>query len=291
MDVSDRMEALVSHGYALVDQSRIDLESRVWYADLPLQAIDHYYMRGDRNLMPLLLRIEAESPWLEALARNLEEEEPLISCLLKSPTDRHSEDLLMNQLLNRVVVYVPGNKRILLRFYDLFVFQRLLTVLRPAQVVSLFGPIEAISFPFQGELITHTPPELPPGELVPEFWTLKPDQLRQINRDIFKVMTWYEWKFKIDRWPHYSAWAETLSRADQAMERALCDYALCGSSDQQAFARHTLQYGEYFHLHPRIRDLIDALPPDDELGGRDGYREAANKLTEADWALISAPLY
>ena len=289
MDVSDRMEALVNHGYALVDQSRIDLKSCGWYAELPLQTIDHYYMRGDTRLMPLLLRIEADAPWLEALARDLDKEEPLISCLLKSPMDRHSEDLLMNQLLNRVVVYVPGNKRILVRFYDLFIFQHLLCILQPRQIVSLFGPIEAMSFPFQGELITHTPPELPPDELIPVFWTLSADQLRRFNHNLFKVMTWYEWEFEIQRWPHYNDWVETLGRAEQAMERALHEYALHNVGDQQAFARHTLQYGERFHLHPHIQDMMDALR--DEAGNRYNYRDAVFRLSQTDWAAIAASRY
>ena len=295
MDLQERMEALVEHGYALIEQSRIDLATHDWYAELPVQIIDHYYMRGDRRLMPVLLRIDEDAPWLETLARDLEEDDPLISCLLKSPTDRAGEDALMTQLLNRVVVYVPpGSSRILLRFYSPLVFPQLLNIVRPRQIVSLLGPIEAISFPFQGELITHTHPELPPGELIPVFWTLTVDQLRRLDRGeyLFKVMTWYEWEFHLKRWPSYDDWATTLRRAEQAMEYALSQYALHGLSDQQAFARHTLRYGEHFHLHPRMQDLIDALPLRAEApGGRRGYRDAVFALSEADWAAIAAPLY
>ena len=292
MNRQARIAALIEHGYALIDQPRADLDRYSWCASLPLEVIKHTHAMGDLRLMPFLLRIDPKAPWLEALAENLEEDDPILACLLKCPA---GEGQLMHQLVNRIIVHIPFNRSvIILRLYDSLVFQNLLTFLKPGHLASLFGPIEAISFPFQGELITHTPPEVPPGEHIPAFWTLDPDQLRRAynTKDIAKVINWFQWEYEIKHWSHYDDWAATVNRISQAMEYALHRYGLHGTGDQQAFARHTLQYGEHFHLHTRMQDLIDALPLRTEApGGRRGYRDAVFSLSKTDWAAIAAPLY
>lgn len=280
---------LIDHGYAIIDQPLVFTGDLPWYRSMPLRPLVPHGMEGDVEKMPALLRIDADAPWLPELARKTPR---VISCLMSVP-ESCREDVLFSHLLNRIVVYAQKNVRYLMRFYDVRVFPHISRVLQPRQMVSLFGPIQRMTFIFDLQIVSRTPPELPPGELIPAFWQINDEQYERFDRgeSLFEVMTWYEWEFNIKRWPNYTAYEETYTRIERAMECAIREYGLLDMDDMQRFAQHAMKYGEYFHLHPRIRDLIDALSPGKMPGSRKGYADAVQKLTETDWAHISAPLY
>lgn len=281
-------ELLAGYDYAIIDQALVFKADLPWYRNLPLRPIVPYGMEGDAAAMPALLRITPDAPWLDDLARSLPR---VISCLMHVQ-DRNQEDFLFSHLLNHIVVYAHKTERHLLRFYDVRVFPHISRVLKPGQMIALFGPIRRLSFLFQNrEIVSHTPPpEVEPGGHIPAFWQIRNEQYDRLMRteSIHELMTWYEWEYKLDTWPNYAAYAEAHAHIERAMEYAIQEYGLRAMNDAQRFSQHTLKYGERFHLHPLILDLMDALPPGDAPGSRKGYAEASSKLTEAEWAHVAA---
>lgn len=288
-------EILARHSHAIVDSGNAARDEGL-YARLPLKPIVPHELRGNLDILPSLLRIEPDAPWFEELVDNLEEvaqgreDKRLISCLLDAPSDtKRDEDILMMQLTSRVLAYSHSTRRFLMRFYDPRVFPHLLRILRPVQLITLFGPIRTLSFLYGEECISHVPPEVAPGESIPAFWHVKPEQREWIDRIQWmnEVAGWYQMKY--GDWPDYAAYAKTLAQIETAMSDATRLYGLTVLCDYQEFAWHSLQYGENFHLHLRMQDLLQELPLHElPEGGRRGYAEAALALEKQDWADIAA---
>ena len=277
-------ELLACHNFALVNPSLIAWNA--WLDGLPLKPVVPYIMRGDASSMPHLLPLPPDAPYLQQVADNLSDrpEQLALYCLIDAP---ESPEVmwahLHNVLLTRAhlsIYFIP--------FYKPRVFPHLLRIVRPQELPSLFGPIRTLSFPFQDEWVSHTPPEFP-GELIPSLWQANAEQRQRMNRvqHLREVLDWYRREvMDFAPWPDYATYLDTMARIEQAMEYAITRYGLIHADDYREFAWHSLRYGENFHLHLRMQDLLDALPQESP-GKRHGYADALRTLTEQDLAALA----
>jgi hypothetical protein len=284
-------EALLArHNFALINPST--LPWNVWLGKLPLKPIVPYGMEGDADKMPHLLPLPPDAPYLQQIADNLigRPDRLVLYCLIDAP-DLSPKGMwahLYNVLLTRTHLSIY-----LIPFYDPRVFPHLHRIVPPQQLHALFGPIQTLSFPFQDEWVHYLRPETEPGKPVRLVWWVSAEQRRRIARvmDLREVLDLYQ-RDVMDStaWPDYATYVKIMARIEQSMEYAIDRYGLIHAEDYREFAWHALRYGEDFHLHPYLQEVLHALAQASP-GKRCGYADALSTLTEENWAALTASHY
>jgi len=279
----NRAEELVErYDYAIVD--RAGLASEPWHDEMPLIPLVPKVLRSDAEKMPALLALKSlKKPHLALLDSNLEEAEKkpfvnFMSCLLilRSGTEEKS---IIHHLMAHLVLHTPQDD-VLLRYYDPRVFPHLWEILRPSQMLSLYGPVKVWAFRFQNEWVGQRAPR---SETVKQYWSVTAEQREKLDRVMLINEILALRKMKMDRpWYDVEEYEDARIKVGAALERARRDYGLRAESDLTQFALDTLAYGENFHLHPRIRGLLQEMQKK-----RMSYIAATANVKETDWAQIA----
>jgi hypothetical protein len=283
--MTDYAELLAQHNYAIVDIATVD--PAPWHKELPLEPLVPQDLRGDADKMPALLPLTPGEPYMERLQSNLEEAEGdpashVLSCLL-AVAPQTSPTTVQWHLRNNLILHSPRGERALFRYYDSRVFVHLNRILNPERIRALFGPIQTWTYRFQNQWHSATAPEI--NGIIPRLCSATAPQRDKLDRVILVNKVLNQWQQKLGRpWRGQEEYTACAERTDQAMETASQTYQLHEAADLTAFATHTLQYGTYFHQHPKIQRVLDKTKPN----GNTGYSNLAGTLNEHDWAAIAA---
>lgn len=282
-------ELLARHNFAIIDPPLISGDSRnAWIDELPLKPIVPLDMRGDAGRMPRLLPLPPDAPYWQRVADNLsgQPDRRVLHCLIEAPGS--STGVIRAHVHNALLTH--GHLSIyFIPFYDPRVFPHLRRIVRPQQLHPLFGPIRTMTFPFQDTWICHTPPEVPPGTLIPTLWQANAEQRQRMKRvqDLYEVLARYRREvMDFAPWPDYATYVEIMARIEQAMEYAMGRYGLTGPDDYREFAWHSIRYDEDFHLYHRVQELL-ATCPQEASGRRYGYADAVRNIEEEDWMAMA----
>jgi hypothetical protein len=276
-------ELLSRHDYAIVDHAAIFPEP--WHEELPLRRIVPRVLKESAHLMPSLLSLRLltaeQAAWLydnhEAARQGRAGD--VLSCLFILAQPGADPEPLLRHLADHLVLRSPQG-RALLRYYDPRVFIHLRRLLEPGQTRALFGPVQTWTFRFQEEWIHLTAREAPAAE---GAWAVSEAQRQRLDRVGYINTALADWNKRLARpWNGLAEYDQLAERAERAITRAQ-DYRLKQSHDLSAFVRHTLTYGENFHRHPLIQELIRDLP-----NGYAGYADVSHRLEASDWATIAA---
>jgi hypothetical protein len=276
-------ELLAQHNYAIIDRALLEDESEI--DGLPVEPLVPHEMRGDVGILPMLLPLEAEAPYIKTLIETFEAADfglgryPF-TCLLTAPGVTPSR--MKAHLTARLVLHSPRGGKDLLRYYDPRVFPHLVRILTPEQLRALYGPIQAWTFIFQQAWQSLSVPEV--AGIVPGFWVVDDEQHAQLNRVIQLNTVLSTRQDKPDRaWVSLAEYSDAAQTADAALKTAQTHYRL-SEADSAVFALHALEYGEQFHRHPRIQPLLRAARQNKDMP----YAATASKLDARSWAQVAA---
>jgi len=284
---SPQMALLKRHTHALIDWASVVYER--WHDELPVHPLVPHYFRSDANRMPVLLTLDSVSDaHMRLLCANLEDAEnrpfmQMLACLLRVGEET-SHDSLVFHLTSMLMLDGPGRDgaRRLLKYCQGGVFLHLLRILPPRRIRQLFGPVQTWSVPFQREWITFTPPET--TDLIPTYWAVDEKQQQRIGRIGHINTVLIRWRDQTNRrWASIDDFHADAEKVDQILIFAEHRYQLRDLEDRLAFAEHSMTYGEHFHEHPRIQQIMQAVQ---EKGW--GYAEKSLVITEDDWKAIEA---
>jgi hypothetical protein len=283
-------ELLAQHDYAVVDHAAIFPEP--WHEELPLRRIVPQVLEESAHLMPSLLPLRSLTAEQEPLLYENHEAAQqgrrgdLLSCFFVLAQKEADPDALLQHLTDHLLLHSPQGYA-LLRYYDPRVFIHLRRLLEPGQMRALFGPFQTWTFRFQEEWIRLSAPEAPEAPEAPADegpWEFSEAQRQRLDRVGYINTALADWNKKLARpWHGLAEYDQLAEQADRAIVRAQQDYQLKHSQDLSAFVRHTLRYGENFHLHPLIQELMRELPNEHA-----GYADISYQLEESDWAAIAA---
>jgi len=282
------MALLRQYTHAIIDMAGVVSDD--WHDELPVRPlVPRFFLNTDDDIMPVLLTLDSVSEaHMKLLGANLEDAKDrpfmrLLSCLLYVAPDTHSNSLA-HHLTNMLMLDGPGREGPgkLIRYYRNDVFLHLLRILPPPRIRQLFGPVQTWTLPFQQGWPAFAPPEITGS--APAYWAVNEEQEQRIKQiglinNILirrKEKTGMRWASVED----FHADAEKVERILLFSERR---YQLRDEPDQILFAEHSLLYGEAFHEHPKIQQLLQVVQ-----GKGWGYAGGCAEITENDWKDIAA---
>jgi len=285
---SPQMDLLSRHTHAIIDWASVVPAD--WHKELPVQPlVPRYFLNTDDDIMPVLLTLESLSDaHLKLLCDNLEDAETrpymlMPTCLLHVDSGVHP-DSLTHHLTSLLMLNGPNRDGAgrLLRYYYPSIFLHLLRILPPKRIRQLFGPVWGWSVPFQREWVALTPPEITGP--IPQYWAVNEEQNQRIRRIglINNVLTRYRDKTN-QRWASVDAFHADAEKLDRNLLSYVRRYQLRVFNDQLLFGVHSLLYGENFHEHPKIQQLMQIV----QKKGWDYAGESVN-ITDDDWREIKA---
>ena len=279
-------EALLSrHDYAIIDRAALADESEI--DGLPIEPLVPYEMRlrGDTDIAPALLPLEAGAPYMKTLADAFEAADAGLgrypfTCLFEAPGVKHAR--MKAHLTYRLILHSPRGGKDRLRYHDPRVFPQLVRILTPEQLRALYGPIQVWTFPFQQQWQSQPAPEV--TGIVPAYWSVKTEQREQLDR-VFPLNAVLDAHAKrLGRpWADLAEYSAVSQTADEALETARVRYRLT-DADSLTFALHALAHGEHFHCHPRIQTLLRVAWENKEMP----YAATAAMIDARTWEIIAA---
>ena len=287
-DSMQMKELLQQHTHAIIDWTSVVPAD--WHKELQVQPLVPRFFRGtDDDNMPVLLTLGSLSEThKQQLCNNLEDAKArpymnMLSSLLCVDSQVHP-DSLAHHLTNLLMLNGPGREGVdrLLKYYYPAVFLHLLRILPPKRIRQLFGPIEIWSLPFQKEWIGLMPPETTGA--IPMYWAVNEEQEQRLARIglLNRILGLWREKTK-QRWENVEAFHKDAEKLDQILLLYVHRYRLQVFEDQILFGVHFLLYGEDFHEHPKIQQILQTVQ---ETGL--GYTGGCIDVTEEDWATIAA---
>jgi hypothetical protein len=279
---------LECHTHAIIDWTSI--VSADWHQALPVQPlVPHFFRNTDEDYMPVLLTLDSlDETHRERLVDNLTDAEGspymlMLSCLLRASPEVDSDSLACH-LTDMLMLNGPGRegRDRLLRYHYSSIFLHLLRILRPNRIRQLFGPVEVWSVPFQREWIAFTPPET--NVPTPVYWAVKEKQDQRIECIglINAILVRYRDETN-HRWANVDDFHVDAEKVDRILTFAGQHYRLRDENDLVLFALHSLLYGEGFHRHQKIQELMQTV----QAKGW-GYAEDSFNVTADDWKHIAS---
>jgi len=283
-------DLLQRHTHAVFDWTAVVPDD--WHQELPVEPlVPRYFRNTDDDFFPVLLTLEELSDTqMRRLGENLEEaaRRPYMlipACLLYVDPDVHSK-ALVHHLTDKLMLEGPGRKKAgdrLIRYYYGGIFLHLLRILPPPRVRQLFGPVLKWSIPFQKEWISFMPPQT--TEVIPRFWTTTDEEQSQrierigILNDVLK-----SWRERTGhRWDSVDALHADADKLERLLLSGVTRYRIRVYEDQFLFGLHSLLYGEDFHEHPKIRQIMQTVQKEGW-----GYAGGCMEITEEGWEEIVA---
>jgi len=210
------LDLLQRHNYAILDGTGLYKEP--WYKTLPRVPLVPRELRSDEEKMPALLPLEPNAPYLAQLARDLYEtnkndNRSLISCLLAVPEETDPETL-QKHLTDRLVLHSPQG-RAFLRYYDSRVFLHFDRILRPAQIMCLYGPVAHWMVRFQKDWLMLPAPDIADMKTVPLVWQVRAEQREGLDRVGTVNLALTLWQEEVDRpFADLDEWRALAAKAD-----------------------------------------------------------------------------
>jgi len=276
-------DLLARHQYAIVDRAALP-ESTL--KRFPLSLLVHRELENDEGMLPGLLPLEKDAPYMKLLAACmvLGQKDPSLNpvgtLIVASPDIEPRR--LETHLTSRLIVYSQQG-RAFLRYYSSDIFPHLVRILAPARLKSLFGPQGQVyqwTYRFQNEWITVPVPDVTEG--VPLTWIIRREEHESLDLvgEVNQALDTY--CDNMGRpWNNHAEWNEKACLVERSMGVAKRTYHLSASMDLVAFAVQALTHGERFYDHPRIHNLLQ------ETASRPcAYRDATIAITDEEWAAM-----
>jgi len=286
-DIEFYSDLLARHQYALVDRA---VASAKILEKLPLVLLVPSSLRSDEHVMPGLLPLGPDKPYMGYLAECMKKgetdasENPVDTLLVVSP-DIEQRQLELH-LISRLIVFSQQGKAYL-RYYSSDIFPHLVRILSARRLKSLFGPKGQVcqwTYRFQNEWIPVPAPDVDRG--VPLAWVIRRENRDSLDivGDVSQAVDIYQEKLNRP-WKDHAEWDKAVRLAERSIGLARRTYHLSAPADLNAFVIQALMYGERIHTHPRLQRLLQ-----DSASRPHAYRDATHGITNDEWVAMAAEI-
>jgi len=284
LTMQDIQPILAKHQYALVDRFSV---GELACEGLPIEPLIPTVLRSDADVMPGLLPLTPDAPYLPQLVENIQYanegvQQHLLSALLAVPPEIEHK-VLHQHLRGHIAIHLPGAVRYFLRYFDPRFFPHLVfRILSTRQVRCLFGPILEWTIRFESEWVPIPVPQF--DGPFPSILIASAEQKKSLDDVIVLNMGLLQRNQTLGReWANFDEWRVAMEASVAALQVAREAYRLEQRDDIVAFISHALLHGEHFHRHQTIQRLLE-----DTAQHKVSYAARAALLKAGDWVLIES---